>query len=224
MQSWLVFTTELLLSAIWVCFFPSRWIFFSALAEDVPPSTLPPAQHIWWDIIWGKWRACLNCESCCLLVKPTISSRESHPPDLVFPGKSRCFTGRKEKYREPWKWFWSSSRNFGAEKGGGLQRYSPRRKDSKKCQECMEGGGKWHYSSDFAIMGGGGLHNILELFVLMPKCTNENKIIPNPSSMSESRTSSCWRSDHYRFSCKGSEAVRLDWRQTSSHAHLKIYL
>lgn len=155
MQSWLVFTTELLLSAIWVCFFPSRWIFFSALAEDVPPSTLPPAQHIWWDIIWGKWRACLNCESCCLLVKPTISSRESHPPDLVFPGKSRYFTGRKEKYREPWKWFWSSSRNFGAEKGGGLQRYSPRRKDSKKCQECMEGGKKWHYSSDFAIIGGG---------------------------------------------------------------------
>lgn len=153
MQSWL-----LLVCVAAICFFQadgfSFFFFFPLLAEDVPPSTLPPAQHIWWDIIWRKWRAYLNCESCCLLVKATTSSRESHPPDLVFPGKSRCFTGRKEKYREPWKWFWSSSRNFGAEREEDSKDILPDARTQRNVKNARRGRKKWHYSSNFAIIGG----------------------------------------------------------------------
>lgn len=75
--------------------------FFSGKQErGFFPSCFPRAQHIWWDIlpkemesIAERWVTLFTGRK-----RPT-SGRESHPPDLTFPGKSRRFTGRKEKYR-----------------------------------------------------------------------------------------------------------------------------
>lgn len=74
--------------------------FFSGKSErGFFPSCFPRAQHIWWDILPKEMKSI--AEQWVTLFtgrKRPTSGRESHPPDLTFPGKSRRFTGRKEKY------------------------------------------------------------------------------------------------------------------------------
>lgn len=88
-------------------------------------SALSPAQHIRWDSLQRKRRACLWSESRCLRVKKkkaTASGRESHPPDLTFPGKSRLFRGRGRKSTENLgeKNAWLDQPERLNRKGGGL--------------------------------------------------------------------------------------------------------
>lgn len=107
--------------------------FSGKLERGFFPSCFPRAQHIWWDIlpkemesIAERWVTLFTGRK-----RPT-SGRESHPPDLTFPGKSRRFTGRKEKYtgEKPWDGLaWPPP--FRRRKGGGLSEYLSKRLSPK---------------------------------------------------------------------------------------------